>query len=310
MPYPPAKIVQRTIFPIRHCIICNMKNDGYTHVSHKVGSDEIGLGWLTGITEWMTPKATHVHPHKHSHIELIFCLKGTMTYRISGHGGVTIREGSGVVMPADTVHVLEGGTDAPCGRLGLHISRSMSPRRRYAVFSPADFKAFHATLSKMSARPFRLDAKLQSAVKELVRLVRQNAISSPERGLLRALCCTILFHVAETLSKPFAAPQPQMMDEAVKFLESHYSRKMTLDALMLHMGYGRTQLFHLFKQHTGLSPNEYLVRFRIKEAKEMLANSDKSVVAIAKAVGFSSTSYFRSVFLKYEGKKPESYKAP
>ena len=101
-----------------------------------------------------------------------------------------------------------------------------------------------------------------------------------------------------------------MMDEAVRFLESHYAKKMTLDALMLHMGYGRTQFFHLFKQYTGLSPNEYLVRFRIKEAKEMLANSDKSVAAVAKAVGFSSTSYFRSVFLKYEGKKPESYKAP
>ena len=285
-----------------------MKNDGYTHVSHKVSSDEIGLGWLTGITEWMTPKATHVHPHKHSHIELIFCLKGAMTYKISGHGSVTIREGSGVVMPADTVHVLEGETDAPCGRLGLHISRSMLPKRRYEVFSPADFRAFHATLAKMSAHPFRLDTKLQSTVKEIVRLVRQDSISSPERGLLRALCCTVLFHVAETLSKPFAAPQPQMMDEAVKFLESHYSKKMTLDALMLHMGYGRTQLFHLFKQHTGLSPNEYLVRFRIKKAKDMLAGSDKPLAAIAKAVGFSSTSYFRSVFLKYEGRKPESFR--
>lgn len=284
-----------------------MKNDEYTHVSHKVSSGEIGLGWLTGITEWMTPKATHAHPHKHSHIELIFCLKGTMTYKVAGHGSVTIHEGSGIVMPANTVHVIEGETDAPCGRLGLHISRSMSPKRRYAVFSPADFKSFHATLLKMSARPFRLDAKLQSTVKELVKIVRQDEISSPERGLLRALCCTILFHVAETLSKPFAAPRPQMMDEAVRYLESHYSKKMTLDALMLHMGYGRTQLFHLFKQHTGLSPNEYLVRFRIKKAKNMLVNSKKPLAAIAKDVGFSSTSYFRSVFMKYEGRKPESF---
>ena len=286
-----------------------MKNDGYTHVSHKVSSGEIGLGWLTSITEWMSPKATHAHPHKHSHIELIFCLKGTMTYKVAGHGSVTIHEGSGIVMPANTVHVIEGETDAPCGRLGLHISRSMSPKRRYAVFSPADFKSFHATLLEMAARPFRLDAKLQSTVKELVKIVRQDEISSPERGLLRALCCTILFHVAETLSKPFAAPRPQMMDEAVRYLESHYSKKMTLDALMLHMGYGRTQLFHLFKQHTGLSPNEYLVRFRIKKAKDMLVNSKKPLAAIAKDAGFSSTSYFRSVFLKYEGRKPESFRA-
>ena len=138
-----------------------MGNDGYTHVSHKIGPEVIGLDWLTGITEWMTPMATHVQPHMHSHIELIFCLKGAMTYKVSGHGNVTIHEGSGIVMPANTVHVLEGGTDAPCRRLGLHISRSMSYKRRYAVFSPADLKAFHATLSKMAARPFRLDAKLQ-----------------------------------------------------------------------------------------------------------------------------------------------------
>lgn len=284
-----------------------MKNDGYTNVSHKIGPEDISLGWLTGITEWMTPKAMHVHPHKHSHIELIFCLKGTMTYKVDGHGSVTIHEGSGVVMPSDTVHVLKGGTDTPCVRLGLHISSSMSSKRRYAVFSSADFKAFHATLSKMAARPFRLDAKLLSTVKELVSLIRQDTISSPERGLLRALCCTILFHVAKTLSKPLAAPQPQMMDEAVKFLESHYSQKMTLDALVLHMGYGRTQLFHLFKQHTGLSPNEYLVRFRINKAKSMLVNTSKPIATIAKDTGFSSTSYFRSVFLKYEGRKPESY---
>lgn len=286
-----------------------MKNDGYTHVSHKVDPAEIGLGWLTGITEWMTPKAMHVHPHMHSHIELIFCLKGTLTYKVDGHGSVTIREGSGIVMPANTVHVLEGGTDTPCGRLGLHIARSMSQKRRYAVFSTADFKAFHATLSKMSARPFRLDARLQAEVKELVRLVRQDAMSSQERGLLRALCCTILFHVAETLSKPFAMPQPQMMDAAARFLETHYSKRMTLDALVLHMGYGRTQLFHLFKRHTGLTPNEYLVRFRIKKAKEMLKDTSKPLDAIAKATGFSSASYFRSVFLKYEGQRPESFRA-
>ena len=286
-----------------------MQNDGYSHVSHKIGPADIGLGWLTGITEWMTPRAMHVHPHKHSHIELIFCLKGTMTYKVDGHGSVTIHEGSGVVMPANTVHVLEGGTDAPCGRLGLHISRSMSSKCRYAVFTPSDFKSFHSVLSKMSVCPFRLDTKLQSSVKELVRLVRQDGLSSTERGLVRALCCVILFHVAETLSKPLAAPQPQMVDEAVKFLESHYSRKITLDALVLHMGYGRTQLFHLFKQHTGLPPNEYLVRFRIKKAKEMLVHTSKPLSVISKASGFSSTTYFRRVFLKYEGRKPESFRA-
>ena len=283
-----------------------MDKGDYMHFNYKVSQEDIGLGWLLGITERTLAKATRMRPHAHPHIELIFCMKGTLSYNIAGYGSVTIHEGCGVVMPANTVHVLEGGTDAPSGRLGLHISQSMTSRRHYSVFSPADFKAFLATLSNMSARAFRMDTRLQLTAKEIVRIVRQDTISSLDRCFLRSLCCTALFHVVETLSKPFATPQRQVMDEAVKFLESHYSRKMTLDALLLHMGYGRTQLFHLFKQHTGLSPNEYLVRFRIKKAKDMLAHSSKSLSAIAKETGFSSRNYFRNVFLKYEGRKPEA----
>ena len=214
-----------------------------------------------------------------------------------------------MVMPADTDHVLAGGIDAPCERLSLYISRSMPSKHCFSVFTPSDFATFHATLSKMAVHPFRLDTRLQSAIKELARLVRTEKISSQELGLVRALCCTILFYVADMLSKPLVTPEPQMMDEAVKFIESHFAEKITSDALVLHMGYGRTQLFHLFKQHTGLSPNEYLVRFRISKAKEMLMHTSMPIAAIAKATGFASAGYFRRTFLKYEGRRPGSQRA-
>ena len=279
------------------------------NVSHMIDPKGLGLGWLAGITQWMTPKAVAHHTHRHPNIELMFCLKDTMTYKVAGRGSVTIREGCGIVMPADTDHVLAGGIDAPCERLSLYISRSMPAKHCFSVFTPSDFAAFHATLSNMAAHPFRLDSRLQSAIKELARLVRAEKISPQELGLLRALCCTILFYVADILSKPLVTPEPQMMDEAVKFIESHFAEKITSDALVLHMGYGRTQLFHLFKQHTGLSPNEYLVRFRTRRAREMLTRTHMPVAAIAKATGFSSVNYFNSVFLKYEGVNPKTFRS-
>ena len=247
-----------------------MGNYGYENVSHKLGQDKIGLGWLADITEWNTPRAVSMKPHRHPRMELLFCLKGSLTYQISGYGQVTVGECTGIVIPANVVHVLKGGVDAPCQRLALHMLNRMSPSRRYATFSPKDFASFRATLLNMAAKPFRLDARLQPAVKELTRLICMGRLDSAELGLLRALCCTILFWVADTLSKPLTAPKPQMMGEAVKFLESHFAGRLRSDALVLHMGYGRTQLFRLFKQHTGLSPNEYLTRFRIKKAREMM----------------------------------------
>ena len=70
-----------------------MGNDGCLHVSHKISPAEIGLGWLSGIIEWTTARAVHMRPHMHSHIELIFCLKNTMTYKVNGHGNITLHEG-------------------------------------------------------------------------------------------------------------------------------------------------------------------------------------------------------------------------
>jgi AraC-like DNA-binding protein len=277
----------------------------YENISHQIGKRALELGWIGGVTEWTTSKTVTHHAHRHPHMEVLFCLKGTMTYEIDGHGCATVREGCGIVIPADTDHIIADGKDAPCGRIGLLIDRSPPSISRYGVFSRADFEKFYSVLAGKSATPFRLDMKLMMQIRELVRLVRSKRPSSLDLALVRALCCSILVCVANTLANPIATPQPQIMDEAVKFLESRFAEKLTSGALAHHMGYGRTQLFRLFKQHTGLSPNEYLVRFRIKKAKEMLERTQKPIAAVAKSAGFSSTSYFNRVFAKYEGCRPE-----
>ena len=94
-----------------------------------------------------------------------------------------------------------------------------------------------------------------------------------------------------------------MMDEAVRFLENNYGRKIDTEDLVRHMGYGRSQLFALFKKHTGLAINEYLVRFRIEMAQRLLSQNIPTD-EVAKKVGFSSSRYFKKVFIKYTGQTP------
>lgn len=54
-----------------------------------------------------------------------------------------------------------------------------------------------------------------------------------------------------------------------------------------------------------MTPLDYLVRYRLLKAKEMLVQQeDITAHEIAKAVGFNSASYFGSVFKKYEGISP------
>ena len=279
-----------------------MGKNGYEHVNGRITSDQLGLRWISGITRWDTAKAVHTKPNKHPHMELIFCLRGELVYQINGHGSVTVCEGSGVVIPRQTIHVLGGGTDSPCERIGLHIDTKSNKHPKHSIFSTADIKSFCQTLSDMAGIPFRLDTNLQASIRELSGyLKRSDPLSSAEQGLVRSPCCGILFHSVDILRKPLIAPRMQMMDSAVEFLNNHYGEDFHIDDLIRFMGYGRTRLFTLFKRHTGLTPNEYLVRLRIRKAKELVKQGTTDATTVAKTVGFNDSAYFKAVYLRYTG---------
>ena len=282
--------------------VSGMGKNGYEHVNGQITSDQLGLRWISGITRWDTARAVHTKPHRHPHMELIFCLRGELAYKIDGVGPVTVREGSGVVIPRDTLHILGGGTDAPCERIGLHVDPLSNRNPAHSVFTSSDLKAFCETLSGMAGRPFRLDSNLQTSIRELNGyLKRDEPLSSAERGFVRSLCCGILFRTVRILQKPLIAPRTPLMDAAVDFLAQHYDEEVRIEDLIRFMGYGRTRLFTLFRRHTGLTPNEYLVRLRIRRAKELVERGHTNAAAVAKAVGFNDPTYFKTVYLRYTG---------
>ena len=279
-----------------------MGKNGYDHINGQITSEQLGLRWISGITRWGSANAVQTKPHTHPYMEVIFCLKGELSYRIDGHGPVTVCEGSGVVIPRRTRHFLGGGIDTPCERIGLHISMKSSTSPKHSVFEPSDIRSFCTTISEKAGIPFRLDSHLQSTIRELAGyLKRSEPISSAELGFVRILCCDILFRSVDILRKPLIAPRTQMMDSAVEFLNTHYGEDFRIDDLIRFMGYGRTRLFTLFKRHTGLTPNEYLVRLRIRKAKELVKQGTTDAATVAKTVGFNDPAYFKTVYLRYTG---------
>ena len=285
------------------CILSGvMGKNGYEHVNGRITSDQLGLRWISGITRWGSAKAVHSKPHRHPYMEVIFCTRGELAYQIDGHGSVTVCEGSGIVIPRQTIHILGGGTDSPCERIGLHIDTKSNKHPKHSIFSTTDIKSFCQTLSDMAGIPFRLDANLQASIRALSGyLKRSEPLSSAEQGLVRSLCCGILFRSVDILRKPLIAPRTQVMDSAVEFLNKHYGEDFHIDDLIHFMGYGRTRLFALFKRHTGLTPNEYLVRLRIRKAKELVKQGTTDAATVAKKVGFNDPAYFKTVYLRYTG---------
>ncbi len=71
-------------------------------------------------------------------------------------------------------------------------------------------------------------------------------------------------------------------------------------------------LYHfvrLFRREVGLTPGQYLTRYRIAQAKRLLAESDKTMDQIARQIGASSQNYFSYLFRRETGTTPRAYRA-
>ena len=70
-----------------------------------------------------------------------------------------------------------------------------------------------------------------------------------------------------------------------------------------------TSSFHRkFWEVVGITPKDYIIRKRIEIAREMLKNTDTSVIDIAMQCGFSTSQYFATVFRRYTGFTPSEYR--
>ena len=83
---------------------------------------------------------------------------------------------------------------------------------------------------------------------------------------------------------------------------------LNVEALGAEMGLSRVQLYRKLKALTGSSPVELLRTIRLSRAKELLADSGKSVSEVAYEVGFSSPSYFTKCYKEAFGSTPTAKK--
>lgn len=96
---------------------------------------------------------------------------------------------------------------------------------------------------------------------------------------------------------------------ACQLIESAYAENITLDDLARTAQVSKSYLMKCFKKSIGATPYEYLLRYRINRAKELLAETDKRIGAIAEEVGFNSESNFSYRFAKVVGMSPRAYRA-
>ena len=84
---------------------------------------------------------------------------------------------------------------------------------------------------------------------------------------------------------------------------------LTIPDIAAEMGMSRSTFFTRFKELSGLSPQDYLIHYRIEHARQLLQNSTVSIAEVAYASGFSDPKYFSRMFKKIEGMSPSTLRS-
>jgi AraC-like DNA-binding protein len=95
---------------------------------------------------------------------------------------------------------------------------------------------------------------------------------------------------------------------AVQFIEANYSRDITIDDISKYVGLNRNYFSSLFKSKIKISPQQYLINYRINKACELMHNEALSISDISRSVGYNDPLGFSKVFKRVKSSSPRDYR--
>ncbi|AXB42838.1 GlxA family transcriptional regulator [Amycolatopsis albispora] len=104
-------------------------------------------------------------------------------------------------------------------------------------------------------------------------------------------------------------PRGSELEPLLRWMEENSARELTLNDIAAHAGMSPRTLNRRFREQTGTTPVQWLLRARIRRAQHLLEATAHPVDRIAGEVGFGSATAFRDRFKRVVGISPKTYRA-
>ncbi|MGW0331432.1 GlxA family transcriptional regulator [Streptomyces sp. NPDC003011] len=104
-------------------------------------------------------------------------------------------------------------------------------------------------------------------------------------------------------------PRGSALEPLLEWIEDNLAQDLTLPALAARSGMSERTFGRRFREQTGTTPLQWLLRARVRRAQYLLESSDHPVERIARQAGFGSPTSFRERFRRVVGTTPQAYRA-
>ena len=181
---------------------------------------------------------------------------------------------------------------------GLEMLRQLRERGNNAfviILTAYDSFAYAQAALRLGAVDFLLkpfhDGELEQAVTNLQR--RMAAARQPEDEAIPGLK---------------KGDKSKYVLQAMDYIGAHYGEQtISVSTIAQHLGLSESHLSHLFRKETDYTIMNYLTRYRIHKAMELLRDCRLKVYEIAERVGYRDITYFSSTFKKVVGMSPSEF---
>ncbi len=110
---------------------------------------------------------------------------------------------------------------------------------------------------------------------------------------------------AYKLKQDYAPRDRELLQKCVSYIEANCSNEnLDADKLAAHLAFSKPQLYRKIKALTGLTPHGLIKNFRLKKARQMIAEDQYAISDIIYMTGFNNRTYFYRSYKEAFGETP------
>lgn len=296
----------------------NPDKDFYSERS--ISDKEIGYPVHVYFIELSKMYMRMIRWHWHDEVEIMIINHGEV-YFLTDDTKIVLKAGQGVLINQNTMHSIKPvDPDANCSLYSTVFHPSFLFSYGNTVMSG---KYLTPVLSSPVFRYMILDESEPVAEKVLNLINSVIAVNMTKKYgfelVTKSYLCQFWVLLLENVipqnvkkSKVASLSQDEIrVKDAIRYIEEHYADHIALEDLADAISISKSECCRCFRRTLQLTPIEYLMKYRIFKAANMIQSDDpaaRSISDLAFAVGFNNASYFNKVFKQFLKCTPSEYR--
>lgn len=245
------------------------------------------------------PKAADHAMQRDSHDDdlIIYCAEGSGTITTSGFSGY-VNPGDLLLLPSGTQHSYQASDSDPWTIYWFHFSGLESDSLMDSLMQVASSPVVHLGPQPLLIGDFTRLLKLRDSG-------FQFSVYQYSASLVRQILCYLAVEITNTAA---IAEHNFNLDKIQQLMREHLETRVDLDTLASSAQLSRYHFSCKYKQLTGYPPIQHFIRMKMEYACQLLDNSDHSIGAVGRRLGYDDPLYFSRQFRKVLGISPKTYR--